>query len=397
MINNVPPNHLLPGSHDQQPTGPPYCRVRRKDAQRLESRASHSAVAVGQRAPRDPLLQGPLELSIRAQSGRQRSLAQPPSLQARVMSRVALLRAALALAALSCAQGGGEHRWRWETPGAATHFVSLRHGVDDVRVVLDGEEVAGSSWARSEMRDAMRLPLQLEDHEGSLLVQLDATAGGEEMDFSLSMPGGVFASSGNASVRHRGCGECMGDRGTESSVHFIHIPKAAGTTIEEVGCRNGLRWGKCSSNAGESTVEDLAALECSAWHRPLREPRHRRSAADLLDAGHREIGREIGASGGCRSFCVMREPFDRILSEFRFRVTRDEIAHRYDAGGLSSWISELAGAGQTQTTTDFTLNIVDFTLKIMVFTLEIMNFTLKMMGFCSSRAAPQQVKMLILY
>ncbi len=222
------------------------------------------------------------------------------------------------------------HTWRWEAPDNTTHFVALRHGVDDVRILLDGEEAR--RWPSSSMRDGQRLPLTLDNHEGSLVVNGEQN----ELGFSLAMPGGVFASGANTSLLYRGCADCLGDGALESPVHFIHIPKCAGTTIEEIGCGHGLRWGKCSARASEGTINDDAVQACSAWHRPLRRPRLR----NLNDG---DDGRVIQEP----SFCVMREPFDRLLSEFRFRVTRDELGHSYDAEGLSAWISELVALPPT--------------------------------------------------
>eukprot|EP01043_Picozoa_sp_COSAG02_P060439 COSAG02_NODE_7900_length_2798_cov_21.351053_1_plen_413_part_00 len=221
------------------------------------------------------------------------------------------------------------HTWRWEAPGNTTHFVALRHGVDDVRILLDGEEAR--RWPSSSMKDGQRLPLKLDNHEGSLVVNGEQT----ELGFSLAMPGGVFTTGANTSLLYRGCADCLGDGALESPVHFIHIPKCAGTTIEEIGCGHGLRWGKCSARASEGTINEDAVQACSAWHRPLRRPRLRN-----LNNGDDGVAQEP-------SFCVMREPFDRLLSEFRFRVTRDEIGHSYNADGLSAWISELAALPPT--------------------------------------------------
>ena len=49
--------------------------------------------------------------------------------------------------------------WRWEAPATdpgvgTTHFVALRHSVEDVRLLLDGEEAR--RWPNREIRDGRR-------------------------------------------------------------------------------------------------------------------------------------------------------------------------------------------------------------------------------------------------
>ena len=39
---------------------------------------------------------------------------------------------------------------------------------------------------------------------------------------------------------------------------------------------------------------------------------------------------------------------DRLLSEFRFRVARDEIDERYDANGLSAWLRQIRALSATK-------------------------------------------------
>ena len=44
-----------------------------------------------------------------------------------------------------------------------------------------------------------------------VLLRLVVAGEQNELGFSLAMPGGVFASSGNASLQYRGCAGCLGD------------------------------------------------------------------------------------------------------------------------------------------------------------------------------------------
>ena len=82
-------------------------------------------------------------------------------------------------------------------------------------------------------------------------------------------------------------------------LRFIHVPKTGGTGIGVADAHFEDRERKKKV----SFSRDGASCRCSSWHVP---PRHRPWAATVF-------------GGGERSFCVVRDPLARLLSEFRFR------------------------------------------------------------------------------
>jgi len=74
---------------------------------------------------------------------------------------------------------------------------------------------------------------------------------------------------------------------------FIHIPKTAGTAIEDAGRKAGLWWGRFDRSDHVGHINS----SCMFWH---------------------EV--PISRDESVRTFCVMREPFDRILSEIRYEL-----------------------------------------------------------------------------
>ena len=89
---------------------------------------------------------------------------------------------------------------------------------------------------------------------------------------------------------------------------FIHIPKTGGTTIELAAANRGVRLGMCAancdvlSNACEDFLPDQSYptqpgySKCSRVHRPPK------FSAGIVP----------------NSFCIVRNPFDRLISEFHY-------------------------------------------------------------------------------
>lgn len=101
----------------------------------------------------------------------------------------------------------------------------------------------------------------------------------------------------------------------ESCLKFIHIPKTAGTTIELMG-----NWGRCDSNLTCSgrkkkklfrlhadacyPLKDGDDAGCTLWHTPPSDD-------PLLAQSY----------SCCKTFCVVRHPVDRWISEYKFHLS----------------------------------------------------------------------------
>jgi len=92
---------------------------------------------------------------------------------------------------------------------------------------------------------------------------------------------------------------------------FLHLPKCAGTSIESWGLAHGVKWGKYDpSLRGEKKISG-----CNPWHIP----------------------QSLGPKR--KSFCVIRDPFDRIISEFRHRACQRKHPLLCDFNTFSQWLN----------------------------------------------------------
>mmetsp|Transcript_123818 Transcript_123818/g.214666 ORF Transcript_123818/g.214666 Transcript_123818/m.214666 type:complete len:306 (+) Transcript_123818:42-959(+) len=88
---------------------------------------------------------------------------------------------------------------------------------------------------------------------------------------------------------------------SSSDIMFIHIPKNGGTAIEEAGLAQGLVWGDPDA---EKIILGGQGEDCSKRHVPPHL-----HPADF--------------SSSAEAFCVIREPYSRILSEYRYLRGQD--------------------------------------------------------------------------
>ena len=88
-------------------------------------------------------------------------------------------------------------------------------------------------------------------------------------------------------------------------LQLVHIPKTGGSTMELVASRHGLKWGGRRTDwpGGNCAYGCPGSFQaCSPWHLP--------------PAAFREHGHDPYA--GYDTFCVVRHPYSRLISEYTF-------------------------------------------------------------------------------
>jgi hypothetical protein len=98
-------------------------------------------------------------------------------------------------------------------------------------------------------------------------------------------------------------------------VLFVHVPKAGGTTIEHIFLQNNWNIHLFDGGEGPSTLNK--ALKCSPqhWHASM-------------------LGGLLRLEQFAAAFCVIRNPIDRLLSEYRWRR-----AYFGETGKAEEWVS----------------------------------------------------------
>lgn len=108
--------------------------------------------------------------------------------------------------------------------------------------------------------------------------------------------------------------ECLQNKNVEKFVEFIHIPKNAGTTIENIAKKKGVRWGRFKPEHQQFLNTKL----CNYWHVP---PVYFNEGS-FYDTDS--------------TFCVLRNPFSRIISEYAYRYREDP--NMDNSKDLNAWI-----------------------------------------------------------
>lgn len=130
----------------------------------------------------------------------------------------------------------------------------------------------------------------------------------------------AVATTRNA-TREEGGGEIFDLKNNESQnksrLAFVHIPKNAGSSIEKIANRDGIEWGLYSNafcgplhdnaKAGQwwgKCVKRIQNETCPPWHYPEK-------LSSLYDDNDK-----------ITTFCVIRNPFERFLSIFKYNNGR---------------------------------------------------------------------------
>ena len=98
----------------------------------------------------------------------------------------------------------------------------------------------------------------------------------------------------------------------KTNLQFIHIPKNAGTTIENVGDKHNIKWGRFNDDLKNYTDFN----ECTYWHTP--PSKFNKNSYYNLN----------------KTFCVYRDPYERIVSEFKYRNNSKTLKKE----DLNNWI-----------------------------------------------------------
>lgn len=109
----------------------------------------------------------------------------------------------------------------------------------------------------------------------------------------------------------------------ETFLEFIHIPKNAGTTIENIANEKNIKWGRMKPDHRDHVKEN----KCDYWHIPPKE-------FDRTSHYYRDPD---------GTFCVIRNPYDRMVSEYKYRNKDSN-----DAVHMNKWIKKHLTPEHTQ-------------------------------------------------
>ena len=106
-----------------------------------------------------------------------------------------------------------------------------------------------------------------------------------------------------------------------SRLSFIHIPKTAGTTIEELGSRQGILWGRYHLENDVALTQSKTKDVYYNWHVPPR-----------FCGQHNPYKNSA-------TFCVVRDPVSRIVSEYKWFHADDH--SKDNPTDMNTWLDNM--------------------------------------------------------
>ena len=106
-----------------------------------------------------------------------------------------------------------------------------------------------------------------------------------------------------------------------SRLSFIHIPKTAGTTIEELGSRQGILWGRYHLENDVALTQSKTKDVYYNWHVPPR-----------FYGQHNPYKNSA-------TFCVVRDPVSRIVSEYKWFHADDH--SKDNPTDMNTWLDNM--------------------------------------------------------
>ena len=125
------------------------------------------------------------------------------------------------------------------------------------------------------------------------------------------------------------CNDLFGIKKNNTNLTFIHIPKNAGTSIEYIGYKNGYIWGKyVFYNFKILYYIDEIMLKCKFNYRVNSTLKHLMFKIFNTKLKHHipyYIKNNINTKKNKISFMVVRNPYNRIISCFKFLKNENNI------------------------------------------------------------------------
>ena len=124
-------------------------------------------------------------------------------------------------------------------------------------------------------------------------------------------------------------------------IEFIHIPKTGGQAIEAWGLHHGLAWGGCRLKAGGPSWPahpgkfGSYTRGCSSFHIP----------PVAWEAAHASEGGGLPFAADAPTFCVVRHPFSRAISEWTWQARWTPYWRTCSADNLNEFIERVFVSG----------------------------------------------------
>lgn len=100
---------------------------------------------------------------------------------------------------------------------------------------------------------------------------------------------------------------------SKCDMQFVHIAKNAGTSVEDLGVKHGCKWGRFDDRLKAGNAD--RKHHCSVWHDPTVKYEK-------------------------DTFCIVRDPVERIVSEYKYRDKVYNESKGCDRDEMNKWIVE---------------------------------------------------------
>jgi hypothetical protein len=129
-------------------------------------------------------------------------------------------------------------------------------------------------------------------------------------------------------------------------LEFVHIPKTGGTAIESEAARHNITWSICHFGIPQN-VRIISLNETVCHQHALKHPwpgkrKYHNCPWWHIPPQYFEL-HEVNPYAGADLFCVVRNPYDRLISEYFYEgtyITKKTMEEVNDAGNLNMWVEK---------------------------------------------------------